>query len=59
MGTTFKARNGFYNPNLQNVAGDTIPLFDTPSHLAKEKWKLADAYPPRQLHKIHYTPKPY
>ena len=27
LGTTFKAKNGFYNPNPQNVARDTIPLF--------------------------------
>lgn len=27
LGTTFKAKNGFYSPNPQNVARDTIPLF--------------------------------
>ena len=35
LGTTFKAKNGFYNPNPQNVARDTILLIYTPSHQAE------------------------
>ena len=27
LGTTFKAKSGFYNPNPKNVVRDTIPLF--------------------------------
>ena len=30
LGTTFKAKSGFYNPNPKNVVRDTIPLFLAP-----------------------------
>ena len=35
LGTTFKAKSGFYNPKSQNVVRDTIPLIYTPSHQAE------------------------
>lgn len=35
LDATSKVNYGFYNPNLQSVARDTIPPFYTPSHQAE------------------------
>jgi len=37
LGATYRMQNEVYNPNLQNVAGDTIPPIYAPSHQVKEK----------------------